>query len=229
MKVHGAGCDAGGQPITNSTRGLEGFLLPRYLALRLEHIGHVTVTSLLQALLHAQAEELRRHRVCTHDRTPRGAWTGNRARGGDGPRKRTAGHADDGAAAATAGTRCETSPPGHEPAKRSTVSAGGRRQRGKRRCRSRGSANPSGAEARGDRDGGDWLHYQTMACLIVAPYTPLLIALVHRIKVAERERERAAPAAAPAAPPATPCAAPAPAALANVYQRSQELPCVETS
>ena len=50
------------------------------------------------------------------DWTLRGTWTGDGVRGGNGTHKRTAGPADDGAAAATAGARCETCPQECKPA-----------------------------------------------------------------------------------------------------------------
>jgi hypothetical protein len=136
---------------------------------------------LQQRTARAQAEELRRCRGCARYRTPRGARTGNGAPGGNGPRKRTAGPADDGAVTAMAGTRCETRPPEREPAKRSTVSSGGQRRR------ENGDAGAAVMPTRPGRRRAA-IATATMARFIVAPYTPSLRARLRQRTIVQLNR-----------------------------------------
>ncbi|KAL9189317.1 hypothetical protein ACHAXT_011807 [Thalassiosira profunda] len=156
----------GGTPRNDVICGLEGQLLPRYLSLRaglrVGNSGKNAKGSLPGELLRAQEEE-RRSRRRNHNR-------GTRSRGASRPRKRSrkSDHKSLDPSEESGGDVGDAMPVDDENAK-------GRRRRKRRRRGSKASAGSSNCN-------DDWIQYQTMARIIVAPYTSSAIRAFDRCR-----------------------------------------------
>ena len=175
---------------------LEGFLLPRYLSLRLgpgRRRGGAPAAALLPPGLRRAEAEARRARARTaapgggRPRGPSGDFPAEARRGGPG----AAAPAATDAAPAAPGRRRDAEPGDDDPSR----GGGRRRKRTRRRRRHRRSGARDDEDLRDDDDDDDdgaRRHYRTMARIVVAPYTPSLVALVDRCKKAEAQQRESA-------------------------------------
>jgi len=194
--------------------GLEGFSLPRYLSLRSgQHVDDAVrqnkATSLPEALMKAQEEALH-HRRC-HDRkqTSCGGRSGKNA-SRPRKRKRKSHHRCQELSFCNSESKTGTIPNNTSdavvdgskgvPDKNQDIDGCNTQHHGKRRNRKRRKRSPgnnvdtANAETLSNNSSsssssGDWIHYQMMARIIIAPYTSSLITTMNRCKQVEKQQK----------------------------------------
>ena len=172
--------------------GLEGFLLPQYITLR------VGISSRLpEALVQAQEEEAHhRHRRCSRrndDCKAINKSNDGSSRNGTRKRKRKADHnynipsSHDGAAATGEGDIDADADADADGIHLKGTTAARRRKKMRKRKQDNLDDNASQNVKRSSSD--DWIHYQMMARMIIAPYTTNLIATMNICKQGEKGQE----------------------------------------
>jgi len=168
--------------------GLEGFLLPRYLALRSGRNIQQASDSSFDMLMRAKNEELQ-HRLSGHKQQKVDASSkSNRPR----KRKRKSDHHGKsnnnntnkvGTAVRGVGADNDIDMQSQSPESDAPTKSKRRKRRRRRK-----SSNQSNNTNNSNKD--DWIHYQMMARIIVAPFTSSLITTMNKCKQIEKQNQK---------------------------------------